>query len=640
MDVTLITARVVHLAAQLSLMGIVAFVPLVATPSYARSGATMPQGLLRRLRTLAWISLGLALLAGIAWLVFVAASMSAEPLRAVFAQGAVATVLTDTQFGRVWILRMILLALLAPFAAALGRRRAMDAAGASIAAALVAATAWQGHAGAEEGLNGILHGGADALHLVAAGGWLGSLAPLALLLAQSRRDGNRRGIGVARAAAIAFSDLGLGCVAALLVTGAINAWFLVGTIGALLGTLYGQLLLLKLVLFAAMVSLAASNRLRLLPRLATTDHGRKANESRRAFAAIERNAMLESAMGVLVIAIAGTLGTLVPGAHQQPWWPFAYRLGLDAIEAAPALRNDAIGTASIAAIGLVLLVFGWRRRHVLAIAIGIFFIVALGWRPIQLMLIDATPTSYYASPQRFALGSILAGRALYAQNCVSCHGADGHGDGPLAKEQPIPPADLTAHLFAHTDGDLFWFISRGMENGAMPSFAATLDETQRWDLINFLKSRAGGVEDAAMSAEVTADPAPVAPDFSLAAVVGAATTLKSLLDQDAVLLAFDANPTSPRGAQLEEWRSVLAESGVYIVAIADDPELRSVYALYDTAGAPLTAPVEFLIDHQGYIRARWHPGDVPDWQNLDALTREIAAMARLKFAPVVQVHVH
>lgn len=640
MDVLLIAARVVHLAAQLSLLGIFCFMPMIATPAYARSGAAMPQALHRKFRVGAWISLALALLAAVPWLVLVAQGMSGVPLPDVFAQGAVATVLADTQFGDVWILRMILLGVLVPFVAASGRRRMLDAAGASIAAVLVAATAWQGHAGAEQGLDGILHGGADAMHLVAAGGWLGALVPLALLLAQTRGEASRRAAAIARTATLAFSDLGLGCVTALLVTGAINAWFLVGSIAALLGTLYGQLLIAKIALFAVMVAFAAVNRLRLLPRLATTDHGRKALASRNALAAIQRNALIEAAIGLIVIAIAGALGTLVPGAHEQPWWPFSYRLGLDAIEAVPELRNDAIGTAAIAALGLVLLVFGWRRRHVLSIAIGVFFIIGLGWRPIQLMLIDATPTSYYASPQRFALGSIIAGRAVYAANCVTCHGADGHGDGPLAREQPVPPADLTAHLFAHTDGDLFWFVSHGIDNGAMPPFVDVLDETQRWDVINFLKSRAGGFEDAAMSAEVTADPAPVAPDFSLPAAVGAATTLKSLLDQGAVLLAFDASPSSPRSAQLEEWRSVLAESGIAVIAITDDPALRSVYASYDLAGAPPAAPVEFLIDHEGYIRARWHPGDMPDWQNLDALTREIAAMARLKFAPVAQVHVH
>jgi hypothetical protein len=45
--------------------------------------------------------------------------------------------------------------------------------------------------------------------------------------------------------------------------------------------------------------------------------------------------------------------------------------------------------------------------------------------------------------------------------------------------------DLTAeHIYGHSDGDLFWWISNGIGE-AMPPFAAVLDETARWNLIDF-----------------------------------------------------------------------------------------------------------------------------------------------------------
>jgi mono/diheme cytochrome c family protein/peroxiredoxin len=309
------------------------------------------------------------------------------------------------------------------------------------------------------------------------------------------------------------------------------------------------------------------------------------------------------------------------------------------------LRNDAIGTASIAFVGLLLLGFGWRRRQALPIATGLVLFFGLGWRPIQLLTIDATPTSYYQSPDPFAVRSIAAGGKAYAQNCIACHGKNGQGDGPLAAELPIAPADLTAHLSMHTDGDLFWFISNGMDDGVMPPFSAALDEAQRWDLINFLKARVAGLDGAAMNAEVTADPAPLAPDFAVPAAEGAPDTLTALLAQDAVLLVFDDTSPSPLIAQSEEWRSLLAENGVVVVAIANDPELRATYALYDLPAAtgvlPPGTPIEFLIDRDGYIRARWHPGDSPDWRDIATLTREITAMRRLKLAPLAQsIHVH
>lgn len=152
-----------------------------------------------------------------------------------------------------------------------------------------------------------------------------------------------------------------------------------------------------------------------------------------------------------------------------------------------------------------------------------------------------------------------------------------------------------------------------------------------------------------MSAEVTVIPAPLAPDFAFAAPEGAPGSLKSVLKNSAVLLVFDRNAQSARQAQLDGWRTKLAAHGVAVVEIADDSAIRRVYALYErqTQLGPLppAAHIEFLIDRDGYIRARWRPGDVPDWQDLTALEFEINAIARLKLAPVsapepASEHVH
>ena len=77
MEGFLIAARTLHFAAAITLTGVLAFERLVAGPAFRHPGAVAASGLRRRLGWLAWASLVLALVSGAAWLVAVAAGMSA-----------------------------------------------------------------------------------------------------------------------------------------------------------------------------------------------------------------------------------------------------------------------------------------------------------------------------------------------------------------------------------------------------------------------------------------------------------------------------------------------------------------------------------------------------------------------------------
>jgi mono/diheme cytochrome c family protein len=49
------------------------------------------------------------------------------------------------------------------------------------------------------------------------------------------------------------------------------------------------------------------------------------------------------------------------------------------------------------------------------------------------------------------------------------------------------PPSLRTHLDQHTDGDLFYWITNGLPGG-MPAWGDKLSETDRWNLINYLRS--------------------------------------------------------------------------------------------------------------------------------------------------------
>ncbi len=99
----------------------------------------------------------------------------------------------------------------------------------------------------------------------------------------------------------------------------------------------------------------------------------------------------------------------------------------------------------------------------------------------------ATPMSGTPNPVPLTVTSVDAGNALYQANCAACHGVSGAGGGPLAGTTQVTPPSLLAHLGQHSDGDLFYWISNGMPGG-MPAWASKLSESDRWNLINYLRS--------------------------------------------------------------------------------------------------------------------------------------------------------
>jgi mono/diheme cytochrome c family protein len=86
--------------------------------------------------------------------------------------------------------------------------------------------------------------------------------------------------------------------------------------------------------------------------------------------------------------------------------------------------------------------------------------------------------------------TIALGQKLYVGNCMTCHGPSGRGDGPGGAALEKKPADLGARIRSgESDGALFWKISEG--RSPMVSWRGSLSETQRWELVNYIKTFAG-----------------------------------------------------------------------------------------------------------------------------------------------------
>jgi Cytochrome c, mono- and diheme variants len=93
------------------------------------------------------------------------------------------------------------------------------------------------------------------------------------------------------------------------------------------------------------------------------------------------------------------------------------------------------------------------------------------------------------NPVAVSESSLAAGQKIYVKRCVACHGKTGNGDGPDAADLNIHPAKLSDPLIREeTDGALFWKITVGKK--PMPNYGSRLSPTDRWNVINYLRSLA------------------------------------------------------------------------------------------------------------------------------------------------------
>jgi mono/diheme cytochrome c family protein len=93
------------------------------------------------------------------------------------------------------------------------------------------------------------------------------------------------------------------------------------------------------------------------------------------------------------------------------------------------------------------------------------------------------------NPVAVSESSLAMGQKIYLKRCLACHGKTGNGDGPDAADLGIHPAKLSDRVIQReTDGELFWKITVGKK--PMPNYGTRLSSTDRWNVINYLRSLA------------------------------------------------------------------------------------------------------------------------------------------------------
>lgn len=208
------------------------------------------------------------------------------------------------------------------------RRRGLAAVAAGAAA--VCAPALTGHTRAAT--PEALAVGVDMLHLVAGSVWLGGLVALALVLPDLAARGQEGAEVLTR-----FSGVAAGILAALVVSGSILTWRILGSWSALLGSGYGRLLMVKLAVVLVAVAIAAWNRYALLGRLQQAVRRRDRRAGARP---VVRAAGAEAAVLVAVLLVTGLLVDRSPEAEAS---------APAAAETRPVVRTATLGEVEVRA---------------------------------------------------------------------------------------------------------------------------------------------------------------------------------------------------------------------------------------------------------------------------------------------------
>jgi copper transport protein len=143
----------------------------------------------------------------------------------------------------------------------------------------------------------------DLVHLGAVAVWIGGILALLLALPVLGQADRMR-------AATRFSAVALGAVVVLALSGTVSGWQQLGALGDLTSTAYGQLLLLKVVGFLALVGFGVANRTRLIPLLDRT------------VGPLERSLRGEVAVAALVLVVTAGLVQQPPARTETAAGPY------------------------------------------------------------------------------------------------------------------------------------------------------------------------------------------------------------------------------------------------------------------------------------------------------------------------------
>jgi len=330
-------------------------------------------------------------------------------------------------------------------------------------------------------------------------------------------------------------------------------------------------------------------------------------------------ALLAVGLAALALALGAAVWRSLGQAQALAYWPFAWRYDPDLPVSPHTWRKLwlalAQSAAALALLGGALFV---TRRRLAWLSAAAALALLTDWPNPRMLLTEAHSSSYQRSPLPFSDVNLLQGGRLYQAHCAACHGAAADGRGELAASLPVWPSVLGPALFQNRlEGELHWRIAHGGQEPAakpaMPAFGAMLKAEEIWQVLDYLRLRAYGVSGG------SGMPAVAAPVVALVCRDGRATRLSGLRGLPLRVMAHvqgvAEEPQDPRLLTVALTRG--HTQGVDADCVAAGIEAWNAYALAAGVSPDELAGAQFMVDRQGWLRARRLPGAAPAWTSAD-----------------------
>jgi high-affinity iron transporter len=96
------------------------------------------------------------------------------------------------------------------------------------------------------------------------------------------------------------------------------------------------------------------------------------------------------------------------------------------------------------------------------------------------------PAEYAGKTNPLSADAATAGANVFNTNCSTCHGSQGHGDGPAGAALDPAPKNLVELSKIASDDYFFWRISTGRSGTAMVAWKGVLTDEQIWQVIAYI----------------------------------------------------------------------------------------------------------------------------------------------------------